>query len=238
MLLTVRFGRQAATHTLLAAVQRKAASVGGRRGLLDAALAYWPVASEPQARGCGPQGRGGWGGGAGQLRRSLYYPQPPASIATHPAPTRPQVGLLQRLLAAGAQTRRLLPALLRRYDGCGHTSVMADRLRAGLREVLAALVPQAAGVPPGCGAPALGTVPLRQLVSAAVACRDQPRCHHLLTALAAGDGGWAADTEANCALLVAAAAHDLPSVLEHLLGLLPHVEGGPPAFSPNSWGRA
>lgn len=75
---------------------------------------------------------------------------------------------------------------------------------------------------------------LHRLLQAAVACQDAPRCRRLLSALACcpACSPWS-DPEANCQLLVAAAAHGLAAVVEQLLGLPPAVQGGQPPFNPN-----
>lgn len=199
-----------------------------------------------------------------------------------------QVGLLRRLLAAGAHpVAALLPVLLRRYDGSMHSDALADKLRLGMREVLAhALPPQglhgstagrvagaaAAAEPPssasvGSGGVGVGSATsaaggagggdcadvkllvrvgqrlftakqAHQLLAAAVACRDEARCRKLLAGLAvcqAGQGGPWADPEANCALLVSAAAHDMPAVVEALLAVPPAVEGGQVRTCRNGW---
>lgn len=196
-----------------------------------------------------------------------------------------QVGLLRRLLAAGAcPIRALLPSLLRRYEGCAHSSALADKLRSGMEVVLehslpldalgkgtgsssgtasaAPTAPAVAGdagpapsMPVGTAGPAdsAGPAPAaeaealasrhvlvrvrgcmfvaaeaRQLLAAAVACRDEQRCCRLLGGLVVAQGRgnpWGADPEANCSLLVAAAAHDMPAVVHALLAVPPPVDG-------------
>ncbi|PRW45403.1 ankyrin-3 isoform X9 isoform A [Chlorella sorokiniana] len=120
------------------------------------------------------------GSGSSDAQRQLED-----ALAWWPSGSELQVGLLRHLLAAGAHPiRALLPSLLRRYDGCLHSSGLADKLRSGMK-----------------GNP------------------------------------WGTDPEANCSLLVAAAAHDMPAVVLALLAVPPAVEGGQPPFSPNSWGN-
>ena len=62
----------------------------------------------------------------------------------------------------------------------------------------------------------------RQLLLAAVCCRDEPLCHSLIgAARGERDGGavtWGSHTS-NCRLLVAAAEHDMPTVIDALLGV-------------------
>ena len=217
---------------------------------------------------------------------------PPAAPPALPA----QIGVLRSLLAAGAAPLpRLLPALLRRYEGLALSGGLAGKLREGMGEVLAQAVPDtlprsrsassasSSGGGSGGGggdtgssaAGGLGTVvtaeaaaaaadllpnnehgarakvllqpvvllstllalssqQLRQLLHVAVVCRDEPRCHRLLTALAGSPeaGRWP-DPEANCALLVAAASHGMAAVLRRLLAQPPAVPGGTPPFNPN-----
>jgi len=196
------------------------------------------------------------------------------------------VGLLRRLLAAGAHpVRALLPSLLRRYEGCLHSSGLADKLRSGMRVVLEHSLPpdglgkgtggtsvtpsrptepaataaassdsdpassastgpaETAAPAAAADAEAAGGGPLlvhvrrqaftpeeaRRLLAAAVACRDEQRCCRLLGGLIvaqARGNPWGTDSEANCSLLVAAAAHDMPAVVHALLAVPPAVEGG------------
>lgn len=219
---------------------------------------------------------------------------------SHPSTLQLQVGLLRRLLAAGAHPiRALLPSLLRRYDGCLHSSGLAEKLRSGMRVVLehslppvglgpagsgtsvaassssgdsAAVEAQAAassgpgasasGASPTVAAPAAAAeagseapagAPLlvrvrqqvftaeeaRRLLAAAVACRDEHRCCRLLGGLIVAQSRgnpWGADPEADCSLLVAAAAHDMPAVVHALLAVPPAFEGG--QVGPVGWAGA
>lgn len=67
----------------------------------------------------------------------------PARPATPLSPCfPPQIEILRRLLAAGAQPLpRLLPALLRRYEGLSLSGGLAGKLRQGMQEVLERAVP-------------------------------------------------------------------------------------------------
>lgn len=218
---------------------------------------------------------------AGSFRHAHHMP-----ALLHPLTRQLQVGLLRRLLAAGAcPIRALLPSLLRRYEGCAHSSALADKLRSGMKVVIehslppdglgkgtggssgtasaAPTAPAVAGdagpahsMPVGTAGPAAsaGSAPAaeaealasrhvlvrvhgcmfvaaaaRQLLAAAVACRDEQRCCRLLGGLVVAQGRgnpWGADPEANCSLLVAAAAHDMPAVVHALLAVPPPVDGG------------
>lgn len=223
---------------------------------------------------------------------SSHFPFSPSTAHPTPRalpPLQPQlqVGLLRRLLAAGAHPiRALLPSLLRRYEGCLHSSGLADKLRSGMRVVLEHSLPpdglgkgtggasvtpstptepaaapaaspdsepasNASTGPAAAAAPAAaaeaaptargGPLPVRvrrqvftseearRLLAAAVACRDEQRCCRLLGGLIvaqARGNPWGTDPEANCSLLVAAAAHDMPAVVHALLAVPPAVEGG------------
>ncbi|KAI7838481.1 hypothetical protein COHA_007744 [Chlorella ohadii] len=179
-------------------------------------------------------------GGAKDAQRHLED-----ALAWWPSGSELQVGLLRRLLAAGAHPiRALLPSLLRRYEGCLHSSGLADKLRSGMRVVLEhSLPPDGLGKGTG-GASVTPSTPTEPAAAPAassdtVACRDEQRCCRLLGGLIvaqARGNPWGTDPEANCSLLVAAAAHDMPAVVHALLAVPPAVEGGQPPFSPNSWG--
>ncbi|KAL4447713.1 hypothetical protein ABPG75_004932 [Micractinium tetrahymenae] len=80
---------------------------------------------------------------------------------------------------------------------------------------------------------------LRALLGAAIATRDAARCDSLLAALGSPsvDAPPWLNSTANAALLVSAAAHDMPGVVSHLLALPPPLGLATPPFQPNMWGE-
>ncbi|PSC73617.1 Serine threonine-phosphatase 6 regulatory ankyrin repeat subunit A isoform A [Micractinium conductrix] len=82
-------------------------------------------------------------------------------------------------------------------------------------------------------------VHLRRLLSAAIACRARGCCRGLLTVLQVPwlDAPPWSSPPANAALLVSAAAHDMPAVVQRLLALPPAPGAALPPFSPNMWGE-
>ncbi|EFN54558.1 expressed protein [Chlorella variabilis] len=251
LLLAVRFGRLAAAQALLEAME-------GGRAAADAAAAAAAAGGGVEERG-GADGSAS-GGGDGDAAPDLVLTpsfatasaaasQASAGSGLGAAPE-PHVELLRRLLGAGGSgcarpLRRLLPAILARYDNCNPQSGMADKLREGLREVLAHVLPPGeeggGSGGGGCawrdGMPPPAPPALRQLLTAAVVCRDEARCGVLLAALDASCPAPWADVAANCALLAAAAAHDMAGVVEGLLARPPPPPGdGMPPFNANMWG--
>ncbi|PSC68600.1 ankyrin-3 isoform X1 [Micractinium conductrix] len=131
------------------------------------------------------------------------------------------VEVLELLLSAGADPLQLLPRLLQRYEASiqavhsqpfyAASNPWCSALSAVLRAARRAGA-TAAHAPDG----------RRQLLLAAVCCRDEPLCHSLIgAARGERDGGavtWGSHTS-NCRLLVAAAEHDMPTVIDALLGV-------------------
>ena len=263
LLLAVRFGRQAAARALVAATLQSCG--GGSRSKdgsscapavaaehLGAALAHWPLAPEPQA---GLLARL-LAAGACPLHRLL-----PNVLRRYRSfsPTSATAGRLR--LGLRAVLEHVLGDLPSSNSNTADEASSSDNGDASpsssgsssSSSITSTSSTSSTSSRSHGGGPAFAARPrqspsdpkhLRQLLAAAVACRDGPRCQQVLAALGAGSPAASApwsDFTANCEMLVAAAEHDMSAVVAQLLALPPPGPPpglGPPPFSPNMWGPA